>query len=216
MADPLRLQMAESLLQGDLSPSEIGQRWGLSTSLVAHHVKCLVASGIAARTRSEHDGRRWYLTLRRSDPQVVAMVALGLARDAALPTRVVFVCTRNSARSKLAAAWWRELSEIPALDAGTHPAPAPHPLAVEIAAGHGLRIDPTMHQVATTVQPGDLVVAVCDHAHELLPERSSHLHWAIPDPVPAGTRDAFQHSSENLHARVSQLSQTLPPDRSTP
>ena len=115
--------------------------------------------------------------------------------DAMVP-RVVFVCTHNSARSQPAAARGSKVSDIPATSAGTHPADRVHPRAVATARRHGLRIGRARtHHVADTVQPGDLLVAVCDNAHEELTATSSPpdgdqrrgwLHWAVPDPVTAG------------------------------
>ena len=40
-------------------------------------------------------------------------------------SRIVFVCTANTARSHLATAAWRRVSDIPATSAGTHRAKAP-------------------------------------------------------------------------------------------
>lgn len=37
------------------------------------------------------------------------------------PERVVFGCTANSARSRLAAALWRRATDVPVALAGTHP-----------------------------------------------------------------------------------------------
>ena len=49
------------------------------------------------------------------------------------PARALFVCTRNSARSQLAAALWRSLAGAPAESAGTHPADRVHPGAITAA-----------------------------------------------------------------------------------
>ena len=69
-----------------------------------------------AGIRSEGDRRRSYLTLV---PGVLEelMPATGLTAS-----RIVFVCTENSARSQLAAAIWAAASAVPATSAGTHPA----------------------------------------------------------------------------------------------
>ena len=101
---------------GDASPGEISSALGLPTNLVAHHVNVLIEAGVVSRTRSEHDRRRSYLRL-----QAGALAALAAPRLLA-PSRVLFVCTRNSARSQLAAALWSTVSGIPAASAGTDPA----------------------------------------------------------------------------------------------
>ena len=214
LAERTRLELVQTLLIRDLSPGEVAEQWDLSTSLVAHHVKCLVDAGLIRRGRSEHDARRSYLSLRRDDPQVLAMVAVGTPAMVA-PPRVVFVCTRNSARSKLAAACWRQISSIPAVDAGTDPATAPHPWAVATAAERGLVLDLEMHDVDTTVNQGDLVIAVCDHAHEQLTSQPDRFHWSVPDPVAApAARAAFVSACDNIQTRVHRLHSAIRSTRS--
>ena len=80
-----------------------------------------------------------------------------------------FVCTANSARSHLAAALWRRASTVPAASAGTHPANAIAAGAIAAAGRHHLplrRLRP--RHIAEVQQDGDLVVTVCDLAHEKL------------------------------------------------
>ena len=48
-------------------------------------------------------------------------------------SRVVFVCTHNSARSQLATALWAQRSMVPVASAGTRPAARVHPRAVRVA-----------------------------------------------------------------------------------
>lgn len=208
LADENRLAIAHALLIRDLAPGEIAERWALSTSLVAHHVKFLVEAGLVTRGRGERDGRRSYLALRRDDPDVVALVSVGAPRIPA-PARLAFVCTRNSARSKLAAALWRRVSAMPVVDAGTDPAAAPHPLTISTASRHGLVVDEVMRDVAGTVGAGDLVIAVCDHVHETLPAGLPRWHWAIPDPVPAASPASFDRACRTIEARVRDLHHAL-------
>nr|SBO96910.1 Arsenical resistance operon repressor / Arsenate reductase [Nonomuraea gerenzanensis] len=80
-----------------------------------------------------------------------------------------------------------------------------HPRALATARRHRLRLDPhaTAH-LGDTVRAGDLVVAVCDSAYEQLPARPP-LHWSVPDPVRAGTDDAFERAYSDLAGRVDRL-----------
>src|SRR5687767_1969226 len=96
LGEPARLAIVDALCLGDASPGEIAQDLGMPTNLVAHHVKVLADAGLLERTRSEADRRRTYLRLR---PGTLALLA-----PPRLPytSRVVFVCTHNSARSQLA------------------------------------------------------------------------------------------------------------------
>jgi protein-tyrosine-phosphatase/DNA-binding HxlR family transcriptional regulator len=201
LGDPARLAIVDALTLGDASPGEIAHDLGMPTNLVAHHVKVLQDAGLIVRTRSEGDRRRTYLRL---EPRALASLAPpGLAGAG----RVVFVCTHNSARSQLAAALWRDRIGGPVASAGTEPAARVHPRAVEVAHRHGLEIDAgaTAH-VADVVHDGDLVIAVCDNAHEGMtgPVRP-RLHWSVPDPVPAGTDEAFEAAYDDLANRVDRL-----------
>ena len=99
-----------------------------------------------------------------------------------------FVCTANSARSHLAAALWRRASTVPAASAGTHPANAIAAGAIAAAGRHHLplrRLRP--RHIAEVQQDGDLVVTVCDLAHEKLGQRPAVL-WSVPDRSRPGTR----------------------------
>ncbi|MFG1708381.1 helix-turn-helix domain-containing protein [Nonomuraea sp. M3C6] len=210
LGDPVRLAMVDALLLGDRSPGELGETFGLSSNLLAHHLKVLEEAGLVVRARSEADRRRSYVRLV---PDVLA----GLTPAASAPMaagRVVFVCTRNSARSQLAAALWQSRSRLPATSAGTHPATRVHARALATARHHHLSLDPhaTAH-ISDTIRTGDLVVAVCDNAYEHLTARPP-LHWSVPDPVTADTDDAFERAFTDLAGRVDRLATALTDDRS--
>jgi protein-tyrosine-phosphatase len=151
--------------------------------------------------RSEGDHRRTYLRLRPD-----ALAGLGPAGAVRAP-RVVFVCTHNSARSQLAAALWRQRSVVPVASAGTEPARQVHPLAVTVARAHGLPMASVRtSDVGDVLRPDDLVVAVCDNAHEHLGDRArDRLHWSVPDPARSGARDAFDRAFDDLADRVDRL-----------
>jgi len=51
---------------------------------------------------------------------------------------------------------------------------------------------------------GDLVVTVCDLAHEELGGLAA-VHWSVPDPVPAGNPDSFDTALAELGRRVGLL-----------
>jgi protein-tyrosine-phosphatase len=199
LGDPARLSIVDRLALEDASPGVLGEALGLPTNLLAHHVKILQEAGLIERRRSEGDRRRTYLRL-------VPDTLRGLLPASHLQApRIVFICTHNSARSQLAAALWARASMVPATSAGTIPAPRVNPHAVTIARRHGLRIDNarTAH-LDDVLRPDDLVVAVCDNAHERLGDRD-RLHWSVPDPVAAGTDDAFERALTDIAARIDRL-----------
>jgi ArsR family transcriptional regulator, arsenate/arsenite/antimonite-responsive transcriptional repressor / arsenate reductase (thioredoxin) len=211
LGDPARLAITDILASGDASPGEIGAHLGMPTNLVAHHLGVLAEAGVVERRRSEHDRRRSYLQLRPA-----SLVALQVPRLAA-PRRVVFVCTRNSARSQLAAAIWGGHSRTPAASAGTEPAARVNPRAVNTAKRHGLRLDPTRtYRLDEIADDGDLLIAVCDHVHESLPAERTRLHWSIPDPVPVDTDDAFEAAYTDLAERIDRFVASLPSQEQHP
>ncbi|MGX7829716.1 ArsR family transcriptional regulator [Actinokineospora sp. 24-640] len=199
LGEPARLAIVDRLLLGDASPSEVGAELGLPSNLLAHHVKLLGQAGLVERSRSEGDGRRTYLRLRTA--ALAGLVPAGVRQA----RRVVFVCSRNSARSQLAAALWAKRSAVPTASAGTAPAEAVHPLAVATAQAHGLSLARARpHHVEQVVRPDDLVVAVCDNAHEEL-DPADRLHWSVPDPAAVGTEEAFDSAFRDLADRVERL-----------
>ena len=203
LGDPIRLAIADELVISDRAPTELQALFELPSNLLAHHLDVLEHVGLITRHRSSGDGRRRYVHL---EPAALTDLAPGRP---VLPGAALFVCTGNSARSQLAAALWRRLAGQPAASAGTHPARRVHPGAVAAARRRGLDIStqrPTSLERMEALPP--LVVTVCDRAHEDLEPRPQWLHWSIPDPVPAGTRAAFDATRDELEQRVLHLLST--------
>jgi protein-tyrosine-phosphatase/DNA-binding transcriptional ArsR family regulator len=199
LSDPARLRILDALALGDLSPSEIQGRLAIASNLLAHHLQVLETNGLLARTRSEGDRRRSYVHLT---PEAHQHTDAGVRSWG----RVVFVCTANSARSQLAAALWRNASDIPVASAGTHPGPRVHPAARAVAERHRLRLGRSRPQHATDVlSDGDVIITVCDSARERLTGAVT-LHWSVPDPVPAANESAFEAAFEDLRLRVDRTS----------
>ena len=203
LADPTRLQILDTLSLGDASPSELSTMLAMPSNLVAHHVNILQARGIVVRSRSEGDRRRTYLRLVAQELQNLGPVAL------TAPRRILFVCTANSARSQLAAALWERASDLPAVSGGTHPADRIAPGTLAAAARHQLDLaNSAPRPLETERADGDLIVTVCDLAHEELGDRAA-LHWSIPDPVRVGNDAAFDRALTELDRRVTALAPRL-------
>jgi len=204
LADQTRLRIVDLLTLGDLSSSEIGSALDLRSNLIAHHLGVLESAQIISRTRSEFDRRRSYIGLR---PEIFDTLAPPSVDP---PRRVLFVCTANSARSQLAETIWRDVSAIDVASAGTRPAAGVNPQATAAAARHGLAIDqsrPPRH-VDEVRTDGDLVITVCDDAHESLLTRDD-LHWSVRDPARVGTPAAFDDAFDALSLRIRALSSRL-------
>lgn len=203
LGDPVRLAIVDDLRMSDRAPVELRRRLGLESNLLAHHLDVLEQVGLIERSRSTGDGRRRYVHLR---PHGV---------EGLVPTRpanagpALFLCTANSARSQLAAGLWHEITGQPAASAGTHPADRVHPGAVAAARRAGIDLtDAEPHALTDIATFPSTVVTVCDRAHEELDPADSWLHWSVPDPVPIGTSDAFDHALEELRHRIDSLTDT--------
>lgn len=206
LGDPARLAIVDALVFGEASPSELQELLAMPSNLLAHHVKVLERAGVVSRHRSEGDRRRTYLRLAGG---VLDTLRPARVSDA---VRVVFVCTENSARSQLAAAVWSAGSPVPVASAGTRPAPAVHPGAVAAARRHHLPLHPTTpRHVDDVLHADDVVITVCDSAHEELGTGPARLHWSISDPVRRGGDAAFDDTLDDLATRIARFAPTIRP-----
>lgn len=206
LGEPHRLAIIDELVLSDRSPSELQVLIHLDSNLLAHHLDVLERAGLVERVISSGDHRRRYLRL-------VGEAMARLASPTRSPARsVLFVCTENAARSQMAAAIWNVVAPGQAASAGTRPAARVHPLAIEAAARHGLDLS-AAHPRGLDAVPStpDLVVTVCDRAHEELAEadRTTTLHWSIPDPAAEGTLRAFTRVYSMLERRIEAAAPVL-------
>ena len=202
LGDPLRLAVVDRLRGQDVSPDALADRLGVPGNLLAHHLKVLAAAGVIVRSHSQNDRRRTYVHLVEASLE-------GLLHPAATieAPRVVFVCTHNSARSVLAEALWRSMSDVPSASAGTHPAARINPRARSAARRAGLSVQTAgPRSIEDVVLPDDVVVSVCDAVNEelgVLP--NPRIHWSVPDPSRLDTDEAFAAAVADLGERVSDL-----------
>lgn len=200
LGDPVRLAIVDELASSDRSPIELRRLVRVESNLLAHHLDVLEGVGMIHRLRSSGDGRRRYVHLLHRSLDDLA------PGRRIQPVPALFVCTRNSARSQLAAALWRSMTDAPAQSAGTHPADRVHPRAIAAAKRAGMDISGTMPQTLDDVGTlPALVVTVCDRAHEELAPVDGWLHWSVPDPVAVGSRAAFDGALAELRRRITAL-----------
>ena len=136
-------------------------------------------------------------------------------------SRVLFLCSHNSARSQMAEGFLRHLTgdRFEVASAGTE-ATRVHPLAIRAMQEVG--IDISAHRSKTVDgllgDPWEYVITVCDNANErcpLFPGRTTRLQWSFEDPSQATGSDdqrigAFRRVRDQIHARVSDWLATSP------
>lgn len=175
----------------------------MPSNLLSHHLRALEEARLVTRHRSEADKRRSYVALAAG---ALEGLLPGVQHDAG---RVVFVCTRNSARSQLAAALWQQVSAVPSVSAGTHPADRIARGAIEVAGRHGVELaDLPPRRLDQVAETGDFVVTVCDNAHEELVGLGA-VHWSVPDPLRLNTEEAFEHAFTDIAHRVTGLASRI-------
>ena len=133
--------------------------------------------------------------------------------DAGEKSRVLFLCTHNSARSQMAEGLLGHLAgdRFEPFSAGTE---ATHVRSEAIEAMRELGVD-ISGQVSETLdrylgEPFDYVVTVCDDANEacpVFPGAKERLHWSLPDPSAVtgegGERmEAFRSVRDRIRALI--------------
>ena len=128
-------------------------------------------------------------------------------------TRVLFLCTHNSARSQMAEGLLRHLSRnhFEAMSAGTE-ATHVRPLAIRAMDEVGVDISAQESETLGSYlrEPFDYVITVCDEANEacpFFPGASERLHWSFPDPSKAqGTEEerleVFRRVRDDIEDRI--------------
>lgn len=194
------MAIVDELMCSDRTSVELQRALDMPSNLLAYHVDVLEQAGLIARCQSSGDRRRRYVCLRRD-----ALAGL-LPQPPVAPQPALFICTHNSARSQIAAALWRQLTSASASSAGTHPAARVHAGAVAAGRRAGLDIgDAHPRPLASAGALPRLVVTVCDRAHEEVDTEPGWLHWSVSDPVPIGTRAAFDATVGELRDRIGAL-----------
>lgn len=140
-------------------------------------------------------------------------------------SRVLFLCTHNSARSQMAEGFLRALAgdRFEAASAGTE-ATRVHPLAIRAMEEVGINLAGHASKTLDRFlgQPWDYVITVCDSARArcpAFPARTARLHWSLDDPAGASGTDAerleaFRRVREEIRARLEAwlAAHTPPPD----
>ncbi|MEL6893483.1 MAG: ArsR family transcriptional regulator, partial [Actinomycetota bacterium] len=80
-----------------------------------------------------------------------------------------------------------------------------HPGAIAAARRIGLDLSEAVPQLLDTGMTADLVVTVCDRAHEELDPAPTWWHWSLADPVADGRSIAFDDVTVELERRISAL-----------
>jgi protein-tyrosine-phosphatase/DNA-binding transcriptional ArsR family regulator len=224
LAHNVRWAILKALTIGDHRVQELVALVNEPMNLVSYHLKKLRDDALVTTRRSEADGRDIYYSLdlnRLRQMYFDAGLALHPAIGVNLPSidlsrlgrkRILFVCTHNSARSQMAEALLRQLSQgyLDVFSAGSHPTTI-HPDAIRTMDALGIDIT---HQQSRPLsdfaeQAFDYVITVCDKAREVCPTfpgEGQQIHWGFPDPVTIDDETerstAFEEIAYQLQSRI--------------
>ncbi|MBQ3357556.1 arsenate reductase ArsC [Microbacterium sp. 22179] len=128
--------------------------------------------------------------------------------SAAAKPSVLFVCVHNAGRSQMAAGFLREIAgdRIEVRSAGSMPADAINPVAVEAMSELGIDITAEQPKVLTTeaVQASDVVITMgCGDACPFFPGKR-YEDWTLDDPAGQGI-DAVRPIRDEIRARIETL-----------
>jgi protein-tyrosine-phosphatase len=225
---PLRWRLLGELARSDRIVHELTDLVGEPQSLVSYHLGKLRDGRLVSVRRSSADRRDTYyaLDLVRIGGLLSATggalhPALRLAPpsrgDASIgPARVLFLCTGNSARSRMAEALAKAQSggAIEAFSAGSQPRPL-HPNAERVMRdeyGLDLTAQASKHLNVFADQRFDWVISLCDRVREVCPEfpgGPETVHWSIANPATGDPDDVtyplFQQTAAELATRIGYL-----------
>lgn len=104
--------------------------------------------------------------------------------------KILFLCTRNSARSQMAEAIVNHKGDdrFMAFSAGSYPAEAIHPIALEVLNNSGFDMNGKRPKTMDVYKAMDFdfVITLCDSIKETCPIFPGHpiyAHWGMPDPA---------------------------------
>jgi ArsR family transcriptional regulator, arsenate/arsenite/antimonite-responsive transcriptional repressor / arsenate reductase (thioredoxin) len=240
-AHSLRWQLLLELAKSDRRVRELCALVEHRQPLVSYHLGRLQAEELVERRRSAFDGRESYyrLDLARCGDLLAACggalhPGLQLSTRPPIATRrrsrrrrgrVLFLCTGNSARSRMAEALVEQLTggAVAAVSAGSHPKPL-HANALHVMRERGIDLSGRSRHVHEFAgERFDYVISLCDRVREVCPEfpgEPNLIHWSIPDPAREGTTDeesypAFERTADELAGRIPFLLDLIEHDLST-
>jgi len=128
---------------------------------------------------------------------------------------VLFVCIHNAGRSQMAAGFLSALAgdAIEVRSAGSAPAAAVNPAAVEAMAKVGIDLSTQNPKILTTdaVQASDVVITMgCGDTCPFFPGKS-YRDWVLEDPAGKGV-ESVRPIRDEIRARVEDLIAELLPD----
>ena len=237
LSHDLRWRIVSALARSDYHGHELMALLQEPQNVVSYHLRLLRESHLAQERRSAADARDVYYSLdlaKMRDLYFAAGQAIHPAMQGdseqgdsestpkesedATPTtksRVLFLCTHNSARSQMAEGILRFLAgdRVEVASAGTEVTRV-HPLAIQVMKEMNIDISGqhSKHLNEFLGQHWDYAITVCDRAKEscpVFPGDPERLHWSFDDPSAVepleAKLEAFRRTARELLTRARVL-----------
>ncbi len=216
LSNDLRWGLLKALSTSDMRVQELADLLGQPQNLISYHLQKMRDYGLIRDHPSIADGREVYYGIHLNQVHELFKctqeslhpgLLLESPDEYSFPAlRVLFLCTQNSARSQMAEGFLRTKGKgiIQAFSAGTDPAPAVNPNAIQVMSEFNIDIrDQRSKNLAQFLdQPFDTIITVCDRAREACPVfagNPTRIHWSIPDPTEiSGTPDERYHAFRSI------------------
>lgn len=239
----VRWHLLQLLAHSDYRVQDLVGKLQLPQNLVSYHLKQLRQGQFVTERRSSADERSifysldvehfqsLYLAAGETLHPAVAVAMVPKSQDESamqVPCRVLFLCTENSARSQMAEALLRHLSQgtVEAFSAGSQPAEHIHPQARRCMEEHGIDMSHAVpkHFEEFLGQQFDAIITVCDRVMETCPTfpgDPERIHWSFLDPASVrGTEAeqlrAFEQTALQLTSRLRLLLTLFARKKSSP
>jgi ArsR family transcriptional regulator, arsenate/arsenite/antimonite-responsive transcriptional repressor / arsenate reductase (thioredoxin) len=240
LANDLRWQLVQLLARSDRRVNELADDLREPQNLVSYHLAKLREATLVHEHRSSVDARDVYYSLDidrfrtmllasgeavhpslGSDDTAWSVVSSDVRehemQEGVTPQkgRVLFLCTRNSARSQMAEGLMRHYAGdlVDVFSAGTETAYV-HPDAITTMSSLGIDIGGhrSKHLKELVGQNFDYIITVCDRAKEscpIFPGDPVQIHWSFSDPAAVEGEEerarAFTLTAHELTARIRYL-----------
>jgi len=130
-----------------------------------------------------------------------------------MPIKILILCTGNSCRSQMAEGFLKRFDpRLAVFSAGTQPAQAVHPIAIEVMKEYGIDIsgNRTKHVDEFVLEDFDYVITVCDDAREACPvfpgSVRHRLHYSFEDPATAtGSHEEIRTVFRRIRDEIRQV-----------
>ena len=232
LAHDIRWRILLALAQSDFRVEELVKQIKQPPNLISYHLKRLRLQQLVTQRRSSADSRDIYYSLnlgqfRQLYFETGQALHPGVSEPvnqphpqgetlAASPTRVLFLCTHNSARSQMAEGLLRKIGGdlVEVFSAGSEPTSI-HPLAIKVMKSRDIDLSThqSKHLKEFVGQSFDYVITVCDRVREVcpvFPGEPKEIHWSFPDPAAiegtAKTQErGFEATARELTNRIQYL-----------